>query len=286
MRYLLFLNLLILLSCSNTETSTLFEPQQSLGSISSEVKEASGLAVSVTNPGHLWTHNDGNNPARVFLINEKAEIVMTCKLKDVWNRDWEDITMGPGPEAGVPYVYVADIGDNDSRFRFKILYRFKEPAVEDGKIEIENIDKLVIRVPNGPRDTEAIMVDPLTSNFYLISKRERSVRLYEIKYPFASDTLQAEVIGTLPFTNIVAADISPDGSEVLLKSYRDIYYWKRKENESIQEVLLRKPALLNYEMEPQGESIAWKLDGSGFYTLSESKVIIGGNLYFYKRKQN
>jgi hypothetical protein len=71
---------------------------------------------------------------------------------------------------------------------------------------------------------------------------------------------------------------------VLLKNYNEIYYWKRNSNEPILEVLKRKPIKIDYDREPQGEAIAWKLDGSGFYTLSESKLIVGGNLYFYKRK--
>ena len=128
------------------------------------------------------------------------------------------------------------------------------------------------------------MVDPLTKNFYLISKRESAVRLYEIKFPFERDTLQAVKLSKLPFTDIVAADISPDGREILLKSYSEIFYWKRQDNESIAEVLKRNPIKIDYEREPQGEAIAWKLDGSGFYTLSESKIIVGGNLYFFKRK--
>jgi hypothetical protein len=249
------------------------------------LSEASGLVASIVNPGYLWSHNDGNNPTEIFLINEKAEIVMTCKLNNVRNRDWEDITIGPGPEPGVNYLYVADIGDNDARFRFKRLYRLKEPAFTDKKIEVDSVHRLLVNIPEGPRDSEAIMVDPLTNNFYIISKREKSVRLYEIKFPFESDTLQAEELVKLPFSDIVAANISSDGSEVLMKNYREIYYWKRTGNEPLLDLLQRKPVLLDYDREPQGESIAWKSDGSGFYTLSESKLgIMGGNLYFYKRK--
>jgi hypothetical protein len=285
MRGLIFYCLLILFSCSKKKSDSPFETQQSLGTVSSELGEASGLVASIANPGYLWSHNDGNNPTEIFLINEKAEIVMTCKLNNVRNRDWEDITIGPGPEEGVNYLYVADIGDNDAQFRFKRLYRFKEPSFTNKKIEVDTVRRLLLSIPKQPRDSEAIMVDPLTSNFYIISKREKSVRVYEIKFPFESDTLQAEEIIRLPFSDIVAANISRDGSEVLMKNYREIFYWKRVGNEPLLDLLQRKPIMLDYDMEPQGESIAWKSDGSGFYTLSESKLgIMGGDLYFYKRK--
>jgi hypothetical protein len=251
--------------------------------VSGELDEASGLMASVVNPGYLWTHNDGNNPSEIYLINEKAETVMTCRLKRTWNDDWEDITIGPGPEPGVNYLYVADIGDNGAKNRYKRLYRVKEPLLSEGKHVLDDVERILIELPDGPRDSEAIMVDPLSKNFYIISKRESAVRLYELKFPFESDTIHAVKLGKLPFTDIVAANISPDGSEVLIKNYSDIYYWKRQPNESIPEVLQRKPIKIYYEREPQGEAIAWKLDGSGFYTLSESKIIVGGNLYFYKR---
>ena len=283
MRILIITSFLILIACSKKEKDSDFESQQSVGLVSGKLREASGLVASIANPGYLWTHNDSGNSASIYLINDKAEIVMTCKLKNTVNRDWEDITIGPGPEENVNYLYVADIGDNEAVYPYKILYRIKEPTFLSDQIEIEKVDKLTFELPGGARDTEAIMVDPITHYFYVSSKREHSVRLYEIKFPFASDTLHAEEVGKLPFNNIVSANISTDGSEVLMKTYRDIFYWKRKGNESIPTLLQRKPVKLKYKPEPQGEAIAWKRDGFGFYTLSESEKG-DGVLFFYKRK--
>jgi hypothetical protein len=276
--------LLILVSCSKKEKDSLFEPQKSVGTAGKKLREASGLVASISNPGYYWTINDGKNPADIFLLDENATVVMTCKLKNIFNRDWEDIAIGPGPEEGINYLYVADIGDNEARYPYKILYRIQEPEFSNKKIEIGKIDTLVFSLPDGPRDTEAIMVDPITNYFYVISKREHSVRLYEIKSPFLSDTLQVEEVAQLPFNNIVAANVSADGSEVLMKNYREIYYWKRMDNESMLSLLKREPIRLNYTPEPQGEAIAWKRDGSGFFTLSESTGDRGSSLFFYKRK--
>ncbi len=269
----------------SSQKDTPFESQQSLGVVGGELREASGLVASIINPGYLWTHNDSGNSASIYLLNEKGQIVMKCKLKNTVNRDWEDITIGPGPEEGINYIYVADIGDNNAVYSYKILYRIKEPVLSNKKIEIAEVDKFVFELPDGVRDTEAIMVDPITNNFYISSKREHAVRLYEIRFPFASDTLRAVEVGKLPFNNIVAANISKDGSEVLIKNYLKIYYWKRDSVESIPSLLKKDPIQLDYKAEPQGEAIAWKRDGSGFYTLSESGRNDGGSLYFYKRKQ-
>jgi hypothetical protein len=284
-RSLIIYSFLILIACSKKEKNSDFESQRPIGLVSGRLHEASGMAASITNPGYIWTHNDSGNSALIYLINDRAEIVMTCKLKNTVNRDWEDITIVPGPEENVNYLYIADIGDNEAVYSYKILYRIKEPTFLNDQIEIEKVDKFIFELPGGARDTEAIMVDPITNYFYVFSKREHSVRLYEIRFPFARDTLHVEEVGKLPFNNVVAANISSDGSEVLVKTYRDIYYWKREANEPIAMVLQREPIKLDYNPEPQGEAITWKLDGSGFYTLSESVGGKASSLFFYKRKQ-
>jgi len=289
MRILLILILPVLFSCAKKESKkdndSLFESQQSVGVVTKKLREASGLAASKVNPGYLWTLNDGGNPSNIYLLNTKAEVVTTVELENVINRDWEDIIIGPGPKQDVNYIYVAEIGDNNAVYPTKMLYRFEEPILTDKKIVLDQIDTLLVQLPGGPRDTEAMMIDPVTKNFYIVSKREESVRLYEIKFPFVNDSLQVEEIATLPLNRIVAASISPDGTEILMKNYGDIYYWQRLNNESIAEAVKRKPIRLDYHPEPQGEAITWNLDATGFYTLSESENgSAGGTLYYYKRK--
>jgi hypothetical protein len=90
-------------------------------------------------------------------------------------------------------------------------------------------------------------------------------------------------MATIPFKNIVAGAFSPDGSEILLKDYNHIYYWKREPAESLESVLLKPAVELPYDIEAQGESITWRLDAKGFYTLSETNVGKPAYLKFYKR---
>jgi len=110
------------------------------------------------------------------------------------------------------------------------------------------------------------------------------VCLYELKYPYhQGDTLVADKLMSLPFTQIVGGDFASNGNEVLMKNYNQIYYWNSAAK-SMAEVLKENPVEIPYELEPQGESIAWATDGSGFYTLSEEKKKEKSYLYFYKRK--
>ncbi|MBP9926937.1 MAG: hypothetical protein KBF45_13230 [Cyclobacteriaceae bacterium] len=284
MKYWL-VSLLLCLGCQEKPESNLFSDGKELGTVSKKLKEASGLVASRTNPNYFWTLNDSGNPAEVYLINDHAEIVMTCLLANIKNRDWEDITVGAGPEPGKNYLYVGDIGDNDARYPYKIIYRFVEPLLSGDKLTITEFETFAFQLSDGVRDTEAVMTDPITNDFFIFSKREDSIRLYQLPYPWlVGDTLTAELKSTLPFSRIVAANISADGSEVLIKNYDQIYYWKRSGDEPIPELLQKKAIQLTYTREPQGESIAWKLDGSGFYTLSETVKDFKGKLLYYKRK--
>lgn len=284
MKYFVVVLIFLAACAGREEKSVLFTEGKPLGTVNKKLEEASGLIASVANPGYLWSQNDSGNAAEIYLLNEKAEIVMTCVLQGIENRDWEDITIGRGPEEGKNYLYVAEIGDNSARYPYKALYRFEEPVRAGERMTITAIDTLAFSLSDGVRDTEAIMMDPVTNNFYICSKREDSVRLYEITYPFAADTVVAQKVATLPFRNIVAACISPNGDEVVMKDYGHIYYWKKTNSESIAALLQTPATTLAYKPEPQGESIAWKRDGSGFFTLSETAKKTPGVLLFYERQ--
>src|SRR5688500_6746162 len=126
---ILTLIFVLMVSCfskkSNQGESQIFlAPKQLAELTDKKLEEVSGLAASRTNPGFLWTLNDSGNPAIVYLIDESLKIKLSCKLSGVKNRDWEDIAVGPGPDATKRYVYVADIGDNNARFQYKYIYRF------------------------------------------------------------------------------------------------------------------------------------------------------------------
>ena len=285
MNKILLIGFLICLGCKKQVQVDLFTKGESVGTVNKRLEEASGLVASVSNVGYYWTHNDGENPAEVFLIDPKAKIKLVCKFNHIKNRDWEDITIGPGPEEGKTYIYVGDIGDNKAQYPVKFIYRFEEPMLTDQKgIVISDFDTLIVKLPDGVRDSEALAIDPITKDMFLFSKREDSVRLYQMTYPFLGDTIIPARIAILPFHNINAADISVNGNEVLAKDYDHIYYWKKEANESIGELLMKKPVELPYDNGPQDEAIAWERDGSGFFTLGETVKNKGGNLVLHKRK--
>ncbi|MDH5250712.1 MAG: hypothetical protein OEW40_17095, partial [Cyclobacteriaceae bacterium] len=254
-----------------------------------KLDELSGLAASINNPGLLWTQNDSGNGADIFLIDQKLNLKQTYSLKGIDNRDWEDIAVGPGPDSTRNYIYIAEIGDNDASFRLKYIYRFEEPVwqKEEKKIKITVFDTITFQLPDGIKDLETLMIDPNSKDLIVISKRERPVYVYQIKYPYSiRDTITATKVGPLQLTQITAGDVSADGSEVLLKNYKHIYYWHNTAEIPVVDLLKTTPREIPYEQEPQGESIAWARDNSGFYTISEKVQGKKSFLYFYERESD
>jgi hypothetical protein len=284
--FIIVLTCLVVGSCQEKKSanSQLFAKGKSLGQVVKRLEEASGLVESIAQPNHFWTLNDSGHPAEVFLIDTNAQIKLVCKLKGIENRDFEDIALAIDPREGKRYVYAADIGDNLEKFKVKLIYRFEEPTLATGaEMTITKFDTIKVVLEDRVRDTEAIMIEPKTNDLYLVSKREDSVRLYQVKYPFTRDTLTAIWVAILPFHKIVAASISADGNEVLMKDYDRVYYWKASNNLDLEKLLMTKPIELAYERERQGEAICWARDGKGFYTLSEAVRGEMGRLLYYKR---
>ena len=176
------------LSSCQTEENTgevngFYGPKE-LGEVEN-ILEASGIVVSRRNPEMIWIHNDSGAKAEIYLINQKGIMVQTVKLMGVNLRDWEDIAIGPGPELDQPYLYIGEIGDNNARFQKKIIYRLLEPEFSEGNVmnTIYNFDKIVFEYPDGKRDAETLLSDPISGDLYIISKREDNVHVYSLPYP-------------------------------------------------------------------------------------------------------
>jgi hypothetical protein len=267
--------------------SNRFEGPVVLGELENEqIDEASGIAVSRANPGHLWTHNDSGDFNRIFLIGPKGEDVATFRLLDTGNRDWEDMAIGPGPQIGIDYLYIADIGDNRAVHDIKSIFRIPEPKLAEFDttallIPVEGAETILFRYPDGMKDAETLMVDPLTRDLYIVSKREFPVTVYLARYPQPIDEVfEVERLGTLPFTDATAGDISPDGLRILIKTKTEVFMWTRTESESVTDAFERQPVRLPYLPEPQGEAIAWNTEGNGYYVLSEARSVIP-KIYYY-----
>ena len=245
--------------------------------------EISGMVTSRTLPGLIYVHNDSGGEAAVYLLDSLGNNVGKIEFNNTKNRDWEDIAVGPGAD-GKSYIYVGEIGDNNAVHDEVVIYRTPEP---DKLSAISSIipQKITLKYPGGARDAESLMIDPISADIFIISKRDSVNTLYRLDADkFGAGEAELEELMKLPFTSAVAADISVDGSQILVKNYFSIFYWTRTTGESIEQAMRRAPVQLPYSPEPQGEAIGFLPNGKTYYTLSEKRFDIEPVLYKYSTK--
>jgi hypothetical protein len=257
-----------------------------------DYNELSGIAESHKRPGILYVHEDKAGKAVIYLTNKQGTDLGKVLLDGCSPRDWEDITIGPGPEAGISYVYMADIGDNKAQNTSVFIYRFAEPDLSivsaASEIHITSFDKIEVQYSKGAANAETLLIDPLTKDLFLATKENTKSYIYKIAYPqsLTSVTIVKPSL-QLDFDLLTSGGISANGKEVLLRNKSQVWYWKRGEGEDIVSTLSRKPQDAPYAAnEHQGEGICFAADGGGYFTDTEIRDYPGAvsMVSFYKRK--
>jgi hypothetical protein len=248
------------------------------------VDEASGLAHSRINPDILYTHNDSGGEASVFALDTEGKLIAEIMIPKISNRDWEDIATALDPETGKAYIYIGEIGDNAARYPSVTVYRIPEPTItgQDSLIISAAAQSYQIVYEDGPRDAEALFVEPGSGDIYILSKREEQVGIYQIPYPQTSSEINtATRLGEMEMGWVTAADISADGKYILVKNYPGIRRYK-KGSRSVLQALSRKGKSMPYQLEPQGEAVCFDARGKGYFSLSEASEERPQELYYYR----
>ena len=258
---------------------------------SEELTELSGMAASRRYPGLLWLVNDRSGSQTVYAIDSQAQLVTEVILTDMSSLDWEDLAVGPGPQAASTYVYVGDIGDNDGIRSNIVVYRFAEPVLDDSSpeepvlLEAGDYDALVFLYPDGPRDAECLMVDPWNGDLYVISKQRSNSHVYRAAAAslVPGRDIMLEHVADVELEDPSAADISPNGLEVIIRNEQSALVYTRADGETLAAALMR-PGLsvpvVGTPVEPNGEAIAYEALNRGYFTISEG---LNPTLYFFPR---
>lgn len=85
----------------------------------------------------------------------------------------------------------------------------------------------------------------------------------------------AEVVGTVPISAVTGADMSHDGSRLVIRSYDSAMLWERATGSSIVETVTGPPCPLPLPQQPQGEAIAF----AGAQTLVLLSELVGQPVY-------
>ena len=247
-----------------------YGPARLLGHIEDDaITESSGVAASSTKPGSFWTHNDSGGRPFIFCIRSGGRSCGTYAVPGAGIFDWEDIARGPGPEAGLSYLYIGDIGDNTASRPSVVVYRIPEPSEGPAAEATE----LVLTYPDGPTDAEALMVHPRTGDLYIVSKGSDPI-VYVARAPLATPMTmeiagRARIPGPLP--GPTGGDISPNGRRVVLSLYTGAIEYVSPPGDRFDAIWRTDPDDIDLPVVTQREAIAYTLDGRSIVTTSEGR---------------
>ena len=260
-----------------------------------DLVELSGLAASHAFPGLLWANNDSGDAPRLFAMSDVGAPLGVFTIAGADAIDWEDIASGPGPDPERSYIYVGDIGDNAAARDHVTVYRVAEPdAAPDGTDgELGGTEAIQLTYPGGPEDAEALLVDPLTGDLFIITKQRSGfskVLTAAAADLVATATVPMREVGVLavpvtphydanaamalPSTMVTGADISPDGGVVLVRTYQQVLAFVRVDGQTVAEALAGAPCEAPQVGEPQGEAIAFSATGDRYFLGGETQLAI------------
>ncbi len=255
----------------------------------SRINESSGLVRSLRHPGIFWTLNDSGGEPCVFALDTQGRTRAKVRLRDAVNLDWEDIAISRNTE-GQPRLLIADIGDNLGIRPSIVIYDIPEPDIApDNQTHPEETWSGATRAihaayPDHPRNAEGLVIHPVTRRMYIVTKSDSvpsevfSLPLgangdaTEMLEPVAQISFPTEArLGKRPRDNTMAtaADISPDGSRLLIATYSHIYEWRLSGSESLADALKKSPVKLAPTVTRQMEAVAYDPDGMTIWFTSE-----------------
>ncbi|WP_373090707.1 hypothetical protein [Zhongshania sp.] len=246
--------------------------------------EMSGITASTHHNNRYWAHNDSGDRPRLVAFNEQGQRLTELRVKGANAFDWED--MDSFSDASGHYLLIADIGDNMAFRPYTDVYLIAEPDLLKSPVMEASVQRHFMLInEDGPRDAEALAVDPRERFVYLLSKRDVHPRLYrfsldtlarqavplnylgEIRSIPSIDKHQAQGAGRITRFSPTAMAFSPAGDAAIIVTLGKTYYFPRKQNQSWLQALNATPIVVNVAPLPQIEA--------GTFSRDSKRLLIG-----------
>jgi len=247
--------------------------------------EASGLVVSPTHDGVIWSHNDSGDTARLFALDTSGRALGQVHLQGVTAIDFEDLAAAPCPDRLRACLWVADIGNNSLDRTDLAIYVVPEPDVDArtpfGELTVAPIARIPIRYDDGLLNAEAFVVLPDASAFYILEKvDEPRARIFVAEGPFTDGgahvmrsltTFASPGFGIAHGYEVTGADLHTDGTRMAVRLYLGSFEYRLGAGQSWADLGAIQPAQIAAGplTERQGEAITYDQAGPGLFTLSE-----------------
>lgn len=267
------------------------DPQITMLPIASrEINEASALTRSHRSKEVLWTLNDSGGDADIYALSTTGELLATVTLTGAGaiNQDWE--AMGGFTQGNKHFLLIGDVGDNFAWRPNITLYLIEEPLLSTNPEAAQTLQAPVlhsfrVRLPNGPRDIEAIAVDAAEHAAYLITKRDNRPTLYRFSLMHDENSPLTELIASdlgaisIPradrnngyFNWVTAMDFSESGRWAYVSTLSHGYRYARAPGQSWQEALQQQPIAFSQPRLTQieGGCFDWR-DDKQLFVISEN----------------
>lgn len=186
-----------------------------------DIVESSGL---VARDDALVTTNDSSDEGRVFTVDRRGRTIGTT----TWGEARDVEALAPIEDD----VLVGDIGDNGAvRDSVSIL----RVPVGAGEQSVDPATAVELVYPEGPRDAETLMVDPVSGRVLIVSKVVLGGAVYEVP----PDAVPPSVGAPAPLEPVRLREIGsvrgfvtdgaffPDGRHLLVRGYGSatVYSW-------------------------------------------------------------
>ena len=254
-----------------------------------DINEASGL---IATENWIWIHNDSGDSAKLYAIDRKGNPRATSTIEGAFARDWEDMT--DFSENGKDYFLIGDIGDNKERSPEVTFYVIERPTSDTPSQLLYTFTATYENI--GPKDAEAIIVDPNSKNLMVITKGRDGVFHFLMgAFPMPSEystsphiddpkfnarkivlsEIHQEPFATVPLNRqeqsrlITSASLHPNGNQLIIRNYLTAKIFTKTAEQSWGEALKETPCKLPLPLQQQGETLDFSPDGNSLWTVSE-----------------
>jgi hypothetical protein len=188
------------------------------------IKESSGVVASRRYADVFWTHNDGGGPKTqvLYAIDREGNTRASFPVTGVTLHDWEDIAID-----GAGHLYIADIGNNDSKRDTLAVYVIDEPNPQAGAGPISLKRAWKLTFPQAPFDCESLFV--WKDYGYVVSKVFDNAHAKIFRFPLKETNrpLTLELVATTKIESpVTGADISADGTLLGLVAKNGAYVFR------------------------------------------------------------
>lgn len=237
-----------------------------------KLDEISGIASHLD---QIYVHNDSGDQANIYAMHVTGQLNKTLTLEDVRARDWEDMSISEWNDQAT--IFVGDIGDNLSQHKAIFIHALPVDASPPFKAKTWKLSY----GNHGPQDAEGLAVDPVDGRLYLLSKgRSGTINLFQTD-PLSHEVEQysLSLVAQFPLSDrrkplpaflATALDISPNGSQLIMRNYHKAFLWSRSPGQEWAEVLASPPCQIRLPRQPQGESLAFRTEDE-LITISERR---------------